>query len=226
MKLFVNSVFIIFFILAISHSHSAPHDNGVHSSKACLTDPSKAALDIVLVIDVSANNGPTKVSQITALTKSILSKFTISSDKNYTLSNPTSRVGIITYSDNITITANITSLNSYQDVSNTLSSIVGSTSDWGADYASAIDHLFLYNAILDPSNVRPPVLLTFASATKTQNVLDRKYMTYTMITVNYNIGNNAVASFLTQIANPGMAFRSSSPTLEQDILNSILQATC
>uniref|UniRef100_A0A914CT56 VWFA domain-containing protein n=1 Tax=Acrobeloides nanus TaxID=290746 RepID=A0A914CT56_9BILA len=94
----------------------------------CSTNASSAYVDIILVIDTSANMGTANLRKISTTLLLVLSKFTIGQQYDITQGFRNTRIAVVTYGSQATIAANYTDINSFNDLSTVLNSLSASNS--------------------------------------------------------------------------------------------------
>uniref|UniRef100_A0A914C8B0 VWFA domain-containing protein n=1 Tax=Acrobeloides nanus TaxID=290746 RepID=A0A914C8B0_9BILA len=103
--------------------------NKIPSSKPeCSTNASTAYLDIILMIDTSANMGSINLRKISTTMSLIMPKFTIGNNWNISQGYRNTRISVVTYDTNAKIVANFTDINSIGDLSNILNTLTASNS--------------------------------------------------------------------------------------------------
>uniref|UniRef100_A0A914CCV5 VWFA domain-containing protein n=1 Tax=Acrobeloides nanus TaxID=290746 RepID=A0A914CCV5_9BILA len=94
----------------------------------CSMNASSAYVDIILVIDTSANMGTANLRKISTTLSLVLPKFTIGQQIDITQGFRNTRIAVVTYGSQATIAANYIDINSVNDLSNVLTGLSASNS--------------------------------------------------------------------------------------------------
>uniref|UniRef100_A0A914C8L9 C-type LECtin n=1 Tax=Acrobeloides nanus TaxID=290746 RepID=A0A914C8L9_9BILA len=220
--------------------------NKIPSSKPeCSTNASTAYLDIILIIDTSANMGSVNLRKISTTMSLIMPKFTIGNNWDLSQGYRNTRISVVTYDTNATIVANFTDINSIGDLNNILNTLTASNSQeanfaFSKAYLAKTGCTSLEHDCADPISIRPTAFVVFAAVANSPDLqqipqlfsdLDF-YETGALITVNFNTTDQTLTNFLQNIthnyfANASMYnFTASSNTLTKDLEWALLQANC
>uniref|UniRef100_A0A914CVC0 VWFA domain-containing protein n=1 Tax=Acrobeloides nanus TaxID=290746 RepID=A0A914CVC0_9BILA len=190
----------------------------------CSTTPSTANLDIVMLIDISANMGASNLRQLGLSFASELSQFNIGQN---------TRVSLITFADIYNIVGDLNNFTNSNQLASALFGLkVSNTTSVEALPISMIKASDLLCSAAAENSNRSPVVLVLTSSLNQIYVSDMLYIvqyelsTYTRITVNYNASDTNLASVLAKVASPADNFTSNDASLYNKIQNAFLQATC
>uniref|UniRef100_A0A914CYB5 VWFA domain-containing protein n=1 Tax=Acrobeloides nanus TaxID=290746 RepID=A0A914CYB5_9BILA len=249
MKLFV--VFSIFLVaiygLPFSGLNRLP-ETSPSDKPPCNADASNAYLDILLMIDTSSNMGSSNLKKISTTMALISSKFTIGQQTDYSTTKNT-RVAVITYADQATITANFTNINSANDLVNVLNGIsVSNTKQANLTDAFVKAYTVIANCTLPDDDfcppfaypLRPVATILFAATSNGVDLdgvdhfinVEAAFEYQTIITVNFNSADQTLTKILNNMTynyqvNASMYnYQSSSGSLTQNLQWALLQVNC
>uniref|UniRef100_A0A914ECZ8 VWFA domain-containing protein n=1 Tax=Acrobeloides nanus TaxID=290746 RepID=A0A914ECZ8_9BILA len=206
-------------ILAKSYGRTLPSlSKPLSAEPPCSSNASAAWVDVVLLIDNSINMGASNLNKAKTVINSVFSKFPLGNNDNIKQGVHNTRVGIVTYNYEASITAQFTAINNRNDLSRALDGIQISNRNESNLYDALISSLYVVwncsgtvQIFPDncPNDFRPVAFVIFAAssypsinneipALVSQEVLfDSDILTF--ITVNLNNADHTLTSILNKI---------------------------
>jgi hypothetical protein len=221
-------------LICIAQSFAQCHTStnpplGAHHERNCSCTVPKIWLDIVVVLDVSGSMTQTGLAQVEADLATIFGQLTVAQD----VTQATSRVGIVAFSSNSTVVANLTA---YNDINSLMGGLfaVPYAGDDGVNLLAALqtaeDVIRTANA---PPN-RKSVILVYTSAYTKGGYKDPlpianqiKELGITLITVAFmQVTQGSDVLKILQLASPGFGFQSNATNFVGDVQDAFCQVNC
>uniref|UniRef100_A0A914EN45 VWFA domain-containing protein n=1 Tax=Acrobeloides nanus TaxID=290746 RepID=A0A914EN45_9BILA len=200
----------------------------------CSTNISNTWMNIFLMIDVSTNMGAANLRQ---LALSLSSEFTQLPIATNSCQPHTNQIAVITYSDTANIVANLTQIQSHQDLANTLLSLKISNSSSAFGISKALNlsgktlNDFDISDFCQKTN-RDSVFVFAGASVNNVNVtdfLDNMHFIVNdnpIITINANPKDALLTQFFNDISNPSFNLSMTNKNVYQDFTWAITQANC
>uniref|UniRef100_A0A914EHK8 Uncharacterized protein n=1 Tax=Acrobeloides nanus TaxID=290746 RepID=A0A914EHK8_9BILA len=209
---FYSLVFSVFFIAtnAAVLDRKYPHVEASNGTRQCSTNSSTAYVDVILVIDTSANMGNSNLRKISTTLALVLSKFSIGNQADISQGYRNTRVAVVTYDTQSTIAANFTDINSVNDVSAILNGLTASNTQQANLFEGIAKAFYLrtncttfYNCSISYYYLRPTAMIVFAAAANSVGLQDIPMIIEetdffddgTLITVNFNTADQGQSEY-------------------------------
>uniref|UniRef100_A0A914YP95 VWFA domain-containing protein n=1 Tax=Panagrolaimus superbus TaxID=310955 RepID=A0A914YP95_9BILA len=201
-------------------------NHGIGTS--CSKNVKNAWLDIALVFDVSAAITDGQLEQLIDETQTYILKFTLNQ-----IGQHTTRVAIISYASDATITYSFNDNQSNQSFFDALQKLKNRTTPHNqiVNVQNALQVAFEH--LLESSTYRPQVILLTAAAYQRKGFQGAdhtaeqiKLNEITIFTVNFNAADGVLNGHLSGLASPGYAYNSSDVGLAEDLPLSLTQVNC
>uniref|UniRef100_A0A914EMY7 C-type lectin n=1 Tax=Acrobeloides nanus TaxID=290746 RepID=A0A914EMY7_9BILA len=200
----------------------------------CSTNISNTWVNIFLMIDVSTNMGAANLRQ---LALSLSSEFTQLSIATNSCQPHTNQIAVITYSDTANIVANLTQIQSHQDLANTLLSLKISNSNSAFGISNAFNlaekawNDFDSFCRSDFSMTDRLGVFVFAGANVNVNAFIDNLRVHVLpwdsiITINANPKDALLTQVFNNISSPSFNLSMADKNLYQDFTWAITQANC
>uniref|UniRef100_A0A914EP47 C-type lectin n=1 Tax=Acrobeloides nanus TaxID=290746 RepID=A0A914EP47_9BILA len=192
-------------------------------------------MNIFLMIDVSTNMGAANLRQ---LALSLSSEFTQLSIATNSCQPHTNQIAVITYSDTANIVANLTQIQSHQDLANTLLSLKVSNSSSAFGISNALNlaekawNDFDYSDFCPMTDRRGVFVFAGASVNNvnvTAFIYNLPFIVNSwdsIITINANSKDALLTQFFNNISSPSFNLSMADKNVYQDFTWAITQANC